>query len=428
MGYALRRLGVSGVFAMLTDIRIRKEKPRDKPFKIADGGGLFLYVSPSGGKLWRFRYSFGGKEKLLSIGQYPTISLLDARKQRDEAKAALRDGKDPGATKKLQKLAATRATETSFEGLAREWFELNRSQWVERHASDVIGSLEKEIFPVLGQVQIKDIKAPDVIAVLRPIEDRGAKDTARRIRQRMSSVFVYAIATGRAEIDPAAMVAKAMAPLKKGRQPAVTDLRAAREMLTKVDAESAHPVTKLAIRILALTAVRPGTLAATPWHEWANIEEDPVWQIPAARMKMRLHHKDDEARDHLVPLSKQALDAIHALKIVTGRGPLAFPNARHSHKPMSENAMGYLLNRSGYHGRHVPHGFRSTFSTVMNEKFPADRAVIDFMLAHVPKDDTEAAYNRALYLPRRKELAQMWADLLTDGLVPAAELLNGPRR
>ncbi len=413
---------------MLTDIRIRKEKPRDKPFKIADGGGLFLFVSPSGGKLWRFRYTFGGKEKLLSIGQYPDVSLLQARSERDEAKAMVRAGKDPSATKKLRKLAGANAGETSFEGLSREWFELNKPQWVERHADDVIASLEKEIFPVLGKVQIKDITASDVIAVLRPIEGRGAKDTARRIRQRMSAVFVYAISTGRADSDPAAMVQKAMAPMKKGRQPAITDLAKAREMLQKVDAETAHPVTKLALRILALTAVRPGTLATTPWLEWSEAETDPLGQIPSERMKLRLQYKDDEARDHFVPLSRQAVEAITALRQLSGRGPLAFPNARHSHKPMSENAMGYLLNRAGYHGHHVPHGFRSTFSSVMNERFPADKAVIDLMLAHVPKDKVEGAYNRARHLERRKELAQEWANLIAADLVPAADLLIGKRR
>jgi integrase len=409
-------------------MRIRKEKPRDKPFKIADGGGLFLYVSPSGGKLWRFRYTFGGKEKLLSIGPYPDISLLDARGERDGAKGMLRAGKDPSATKKLRKLAGVNAADTSFESLSREWFELSKSQWVTRHADDVINSLEKEIFPVLGKVQIKDITASDVIAVLRPIEGRGAKDTARRIRQRMSSVFVYAISTGRGEADPAATVQKAMAPLKKGRQPAITDLAKAREMMARVEAEVAHPVTKLAIRILALTAVRPGTLAGTPWFEWANIADEPLWQIPAERMKLRLHYKDDEARDHLAPLSRQAVEAIEVLRQISGRGPLAFPNARHAHKPMSENAMGYLLNRAGYHGHHVPHGFRSTFSSVMNERFPGDAAVIDLMLAHVPKDKVEGAYNRALHLERRKQLAQEWADLISANFVPAADLLTGRRR
>ncbi|WP_417426263.1 tyrosine-type recombinase/integrase [Hoeflea sp.] len=414
---------------MLTDIRIKKEKPRDKPFKIADGQGLFLYVSPSGGKLWRFRYQFGGKEKLLSIGKYPDVTLLAARAARDEAKAALRDDRDPGVAKKLRKIAGVSNSAETFEAIAREWYELNKSQWVARHAADVITSLEKEIFPTLGALPIKQITPPEVIAVLRIIENRGAKDTARRIRQRMSAVFVYAIATGRGEHDPAATVQKAMAPLKKGRQPAITDLSDAQEMLARVDAETAHPMTKLAIRILALTAVRPGTLTGTPWQEWQDLDADaPTWRIPAERMKLRLHHKDDDNRDHLVPLSRQAIEAITALRQLSGRSPLAFPNARHVHKPMSENAMGYLLNRAGYHHKHVPHGFRSTFSSIMNERFPADKPIIDLMLAHTPKDKVEGAYNRALHLDRRRELAEIWADMIARDLAPAGELLHGRRR
>ena len=414
---------------MLSDTEIRKAKPADKPYKMTDGGGLHVFVSPAGGKLWRYRYQFGGKEKLLSLGSYPALSLAAARVARDEAKEILRGGRDPSVTKKLRKLAGVTDSVNTFEAIAREWYELNKSQWAERHAHDVLVSLERDVFPALGNIPIKDISAQDALALLRKIENRDAKETARRIRQRMSAVFVYAIATGRGENDPAAVVKGAMAPMKKGRQPAITDLDQARAMLAKAEAEPAHPVTKLALRILALTAVRPGTLTATPWSEWADLDQnEPVWQIPAERMKLRLQHKDDEARDHLVPLSRQAVEAIAALRTISGRGPLAFPNTRHAHKPMSENAIGYLLNRAGFHHKHVPHGWRATFSTVMNERFQADRAVIDLMLAHVPKDKVEGAYNRALRLNRRRELAQLWADLILEEARPASELLVGPRR
>jgi integrase len=410
---------------MLTDIVARKAERREKQYKLYDSGGLHLVVTPAGGKLWRMRYQFGGKEKLLSFGPYPEISLASARDARDDARATLRQGRDPGIAKRVRKLEAVSGDGT-FEAIAREWYELNKSQWVARHASDVIESLEKEIFPTLGCAPVNEITAPDVLAVLRPVENRGAKETARRIRQRVSAVFQYAIASGRAQLDPASMVKKAMAPMKKGKQPAITDLDKAREMLRTAEAETAHPVTKLALRILALTAVRPGTLATTPWAEWP-VGCD-VWHIPAIRMKLRLHYKDDESRDHLVPLATQAAEAIEALRQVSGRGPLAFPNTRHAHKPMSENAMGYLLNRAGYHHKHVPHGFRSTFSTIMNERFPADRYIIDLMLAHVAAGETEGAYNRAKHFARRKELAQIWADLICEGLQPAAQLLDGPRR
>ncbi|TIW28756.1 MAG: DUF4102 domain-containing protein [Mesorhizobium sp.] len=410
---------------MLTDVAARKAEKREKAYKLYDAGGLHLVVAASGGKLWRMKYQFGGKEKLLSFGPYPEVTLAAAREARDEARTQLRAGKDPSIAKKIRKLEAVSGDGT-FETIAREWYALNKEHWVARHASDVIESLEAEIFPILGGSPIKDISAADVLACLRPIEKRGAKETARRIRQRMSAVFVYAVASGRADNDPAAMVKKAMAPMKKGKQPAITDLDKAREMLAKAESETAHPVTKLALRILALTAVRPGTLAATPWAEWPAGSD--LWQIPAERMKLRLQHKDDEARDHFVPLSRQTIEAIDALRTISGRGPLAFPNTRHAHKPMSENAIGYLLNRAGYHSKHVPHGWRATFSSVMNERFRPDKPVIDLMLAHTPKDKVEGAYNRALHLERRKELAQIWADLILEGARPAAELLVGPRR
>jgi integrase len=218
-----------------------------------------------------------------------------------------------------------------------------------------------------------------------------------------------------------------MGHVVKGRQPAVTDLDDARTMLAKAEAEPAHAVTKLALRLLALTALRPGALIGTPWLEFDNIS-DTVWRIPAARMKLKKNQKTDESRDHFVPLPTQALDVIDVLRTLTGDGPLVFPNTRHGHKKMSENAIGYLLNRAGYHHKHVPHGWRSTFSTVMNERYPADRAVIDLMLAHTPDNKVEGAYNRAAYLKRRRELSQIWADLILKNAKPAASLLAGPRR
>ncbi len=412
----------------LTDAQIRSVKS-EKPKKMWDGDGLSLFISAAGGKLWRYRYTFGGKEKLLSLGQYPALSLSAARAARNDAKAILKSGRDPSVVKKLGRLATVAASANTFEAIGREWYELQKPQWTERHADDVLTSLERDVFPALGSIPIDDIAAANVLALLRPIEKRGAKETARRIRQRMSAIFVYAISSGRAQNDPAAIVKGAMAPMVKGRQPAVTDLDEARAMLRKAEAEKAHPVTKLALRLRALTVVRPGTLATTPWAEWADLDADqPIWHIPAERMKMRKQHKDDEARDFLVPLSTQAVDAIATLRVLTGRGPLAFPNSRFAHKPMSENAIGYLLNRAGYHHKHVPHGWRATFSSVMNELYPADRHVIDLMLAHVPKDKVEGAYNRARYLDRRRELAQAWADLLLKDAVDPVDLLLGPRR
>jgi integrase len=237
----------------------------------------------------------------------------------------------------------------------------------------------------------------------------------------MSAVFVYGIASGICQADPAAIVKGAMAPLIKGRQPAIVDLDEAREVLRRAEEEPAHPVTKLALRLLALTAVRPGEIRGASWHEFERLDgREPLWRIPALRMKMK--------QEPLVPLSRQAVAVIAAVRSLTGRGPLVFPNARHALRPMSENAIGYLLNRAGYHSRHVPHGWRATFSTIMNERYQHDRQVIDLMLAHAPKDKTEAAYNRAAHMPRRRELAQAWSDLLLADMPEPASLICGARR
>lgn len=411
---------------MLTDTAVRKAKAQEKPYKLSDTGGLFLLVTPPGGRLWRFKYRIDGKEKLLAIGRYPDVSLADARKARDRAKELLSEGRDPSVAKQLNRFEIRRQAEDTFEKVAREWHEVNKVQWTDVHSRDVIRSLERDAFPKIGVLPIAEIDAPTVLELLRGIEKRGSGETARRIRQRISAVYTFAIASGRATNDPAALVVGAMAPVMKGRQPAITDLEEARQIIRDVDATPGHPVTKLAIRLLALTAVRPGVIGSTPWHELP--QGATLWTVPAERMKLIKRLKNDPNRDHIVPLSRQAIETIEAVRTITGRGPMVFPNNRHAHKPMSENAMGYMLNRAGYHSRHVPHGWRSTFSTIMNERFPADRAIIDFMLAHVPKDEVESAYNRALYLDRRAELAQIWADLLMDGLPPPMTLTTLPRR
>ncbi|MBO3760336.1 integrase arm-type DNA-binding domain-containing protein [Ciceribacter sp. L1K22] len=415
--------------AGLTDLQVRKAQPAEKPFRMADEKGLFLFVTPAGAKLWRLRYRRDGKEQTLSLGAYPDMTLAEARTAADQARGVLKAGKDPALVKKIDKLVQQRQNGETFEPIAREWHDLQNSKWAPIHASDVLTSLESDVFPAIGSLPIRDIDETIVLATLRVVEKRGAVETARRLRQRISAVFCFAIATGRANRDPAAVVKGALAPLVPGRQPAVVSLDEARLMLRRVEDTPSHPVTKLAVRLLALTVPRPGTLAKTPWAEFDEIDDaDPVWVIPAERMKLKQRHKGNEAFDHVIPLSRQALEVIDALRALTGSGPYVFPNARHAHRPMSENAMGYLLNRAGYFQRHVPHGFRATFSSVMNERFPADRYIIDAMLAHVPKDKVEAAYNRAQHLKRRRELAQEWADLILKDAPSAAELLGGPRK
>ena len=405
---------------MLTDAGVKAAKPKERAYKLTDGGGLVLFVAPTGSKLWRMRYTYGGKEKLLSFGPYPEVSLSQARDERDAAKKLLRAGKDPGLEKKLVRAAGGDSSRT-FEAIARDWHKRNAPTWTERHALDVLGSLETDVFSTLGALPITEITAPMVLGVLRAIEERPALETARRVRQRMSAVFVYAIALGIGENDPAAIVRGAMAPMVKGRQPAITNLAEARQVLADVEAIAAHPTTKLANRLLALTVVRPGELRAARWVEFEGLDSpEPLWWVPPERMKMK--------KEHLVPLSRQAVAVLAAVRPLTGRCPLVFPSTRHAHHPMSENAIGYLLNRAGYHSRHVPHGWRATFSSVMNEAHRPDRHVIDLMLAHAPQDKTEAAYNRALHMTRRRELAQEWADTLLEGAADLAEVVAGRRR
>jgi integrase len=254
------------------------------------------------------------------------------------------------------------------------------------------------------------------------------------VRQRISAVFVYAIAQGITETDPAEKLGAVLKPLRKGRQPAITDLAPLRKMIKAAEDDPARPVTRLALRLLALTAVRPSELRGARWDEFEDLNGKlPLWRIPAARMKGDLDRKEELGGDHLVPLTPQALAVLRALWPLTGEGPLLFPGNRHGHKPMSENAIGYLLNRAGYHGHHVPHGFRAAFSTIMNEWAERegkehDRKIIDLMLAHIPKEKVEGAYNRAAYMPRRRELACVWADMLSEGLPDPVVLIDRPAK
>ncbi len=286
----------------------------------------------------------------------------------------------------------------------------------------------------MGDLPIKSITPPMVLELLKAIEYRGAVETAHRIRQRMSAIFVFGIASGLTDNDPAAIVQRALKPIKKGRRPAVRRIDVARQLLAEAEAARAHPITKLGSRLLALTAVRPGMIRFAEPAEFEGLDTDePIWRIPAAKMKGVLEQKEDDAFEFMVPLSRQAVDVVRvALAFIRG-GPYLFPNTHDAHRPMSENSISYLYARQpGVRGRLVPHGWRSTFSTIMNERAiaqdrPGDRAIIDLMLAHKP-EGVEALYNRAAYMGRRRQLAQDWADLLTVGLVPAEQLLIGPRK
>lgn len=428
---------------MLTDVKVRKAVAGDKDYKLADAHGLYLLVRPNGSRLWRMKYRAHGKEKLLSFGAYPDVSLTEARDLRDAARKAVREGLDPAMEKKRRVMVNRDQAAQTFEVVARQWHEMQRGRWAPVHADDVIRSLDRDVFPDLGALPIASIDAPLVLSTLRKVERRGSIETAKRVRQRMSAVFVFGISEGICTGDPAAIITKALKPKpKKRRQPAITDIAELQRLLTATEASGASPVTLLASRLLALTAVRPGMVRGVQWTEFLNVpwgtdDEAPeaMWHVPAERMKLIAERKDEDAFDMLVPLSPPAVDVLRAVRRLTGNTKLVFPGQRHAHRPLSENAIGYLYNRAGWHGRHVPHGWRAAFSTIMNERaklagIAGDREVIDLMLGHIPEgtSGSEGAYNRALYMPRRIELAREWGALLMDGLVPAADLLTVERR
>lgn len=422
---------------MLTDVQIKKAKGAEKPYKLSDSGGLYLLVSKTGNRSWRLKYRFGGREKLLTFGSYPDVTLIKARELRDTAKATLRDGRDPGVEKKQAAAARTLASSNTFEACARDWFALNQPRWGDWHANNVITSLEADLFPAIGAMPIKDITEAILLDALRKVENRGAIETAHRLRQRASGIFAFAAAGGLRSGDPAAVVKSLLKPKPKStKQPALTDLNDCRQLIWDVEAERASPITKIANRIIALTAVRSAVQRNARWSELEGLDGDePIWRIPPEGMKLALKLKDDVSYEHIVPLSRQAVEAFEAIRPLTGHLPYIFPNERYAHRPMSENAVRALMIRAAggiYRHRHCPHGWRSSFATIMNdwrrrEGRPDDREVINLMLAHVSEDKVEGAYNRAAHMERRRELAQIWADMLFEDVGLASDLLEGPR-
>lgn len=432
---------------MLTDAKIKAARPRETAYKLVDAGQLFLHVTPAGGRHWRMNYTYGknakGKpaQKTLTFGPYPALTLLDARRRRDEAKEQLRAGRDPAVERRVASKTRALESENTFETVARRWYGLRLPTWSTVHAADVLRSLERDAFPAIGDLPITSIESPKLLEMLNAVEQRGAIETAHRLRQRLSDIFVYAIAAGVAKADPAASLGKALHRKPRAKQqPSIIDrirdhdeqLKAVRQMLIDCEDERCRAATKLALRLLALTAVRPNEIQHARWDELEDFDgAEPLWRIPAVRMKGDQDRKADENGDHLVPLSTHAVAVIRALRPLTGGYQLMFPSERHVHRPISENTLRALLIRAGYYQRHVPHGFRAAFSTIMNG-WPArekdDRAVIDLMLAHVPKDKVEGVYNRAAYLPRRREIAQAWGDMLVGDLCAPEEHVGKPIR
>ena len=392
----------------LSDAKVRNTKPSGKPYKISDGDGLFLLVTPSGSKYWRLKYFFAGKEKLLALGVYPEISLSDAREKRIQARKILAAGGDPGDVKKESKRQLALKVENSFELVAREWFEKRKKEWKANTVKTIFNRLENDILPKLGKRPVAEITAPEVLSMLRAIEGRGALDMAKRAMQTSGQVFMYAIATGRAVRNPVPDLKGALetAPSKHRAYLKADELP---EFLEKLETYDGHPETKLALCVLMLTFVRTIELRAAEWRE-VDLKK-AEWRIPAARMKMK--------EEHIVPLSSQAVALLEQLKKYTGNRQYLFPNQQKLSGFMSENTILYALYRMGYHSRATGHGFRSTASTILNENgFPPD--VIERQLAHGERNKVRAAYNHAQYLPERRKMMQWWGDYL-DGVSPSGQ-------
>lgn len=410
----------------LTDTAIRNAKPgvtpagksTDKPYKLGDAGGLYLEVAPAGGKWWRLKYRYDGKEKRLSLGVYPDVSLKDARQRRDDARKLLADGVDPGENRKAAKAAKTERAANSFEVIAREWFAKNSASWASNHGDRIIRRLERDIFPWIGGKPIAEITAPQLLAVLRRIEERGAVETAHRAHQNCGQVFRYAIATGRAERDPSPDLKGALPPVKQTHHAAITDPMHIAELLRAMDDYQGHFVTRCALRLAPLFFVRPGELRKA---EWAEIDLDKAeWNIPAERMKMR--------EPHLVPLSTQAMAILQELYALTGGGRYVFPGARTNGRPMSDNAILAALRRMGFAKDEMSgHGFRAMARTILDEVLAVRPDFIEHQLAHAVRDPNGRAYNRTAHLAERRKMMQQWADYL-DKLKAGAEVISLPSK
>lgn len=397
----------------LTDLQVSRAKPQAKQWTLFDGGGLYLLITPSGGKLWRFKYRYNGKEKLLSFGAYPELSLADARQRREAARKLVANGSDPSEVKKVRKAAKVAVDENSFEVVSREWHSKFSGTWSPSHAKTTLRRLELDAFPMMGARPIGEIKAPDLLAMLRRIESRGALETAHRVRTICGQIFRYAVATGRAERDPAADLKGALPPYKKSHLAAITDPAKVAELLRAIDGYQGSIVVKSALQLASLVFVRPGELRQA---EWAEIDLDGgEWNIPADRMKMN--------ESHLVPLSKQAVDLLQELYVLTGRSMYVFPSARSNARPMSNNAVNAALRRMGFEKDEMTgHGFRAMARTILDEVLQFRVDYIEHQLAHAVRDPNGRAYNRTAHLVERKKMMQAWADYL-DGLKAGAKVI-----
>lgn len=396
---------------LLSALEVKKATSAGKAVaKLPDGGGLYLFVNKDGSKYWRMRYWFDQKEKLLSLGVYPQISLAEARTKRDDILAMLKDGIDPGVQRKADKAAAALNAANTFEAVAREWYGKQVHTWAASHALDVKRRLESNIYPILGARPIADLEAPDILAAVRKIEARGSTDLAHRVLGVVGQVLRYGIATGRGKRDHTADLKGALTPHVKANQHAVPE-KSLPQLMRDISGYDQAPIngdkqTRIALQLLALTFVRTSELIGAVWDEM-TLPDDPakggLWVIPGARMKGK--------KDHMVPLAPQAVALLHELKVIAGDSEYVLPG-RNPAKPISNNTLLFALYRLGYRGKQTGHGFRAIASTHLNESNLFEPDWIERQLAHVPANQVAAAYNRALYLPHRQKMMGYWADHL----------------
>ncbi|BDI07127.1 tyrosine-type recombinase/integrase [Sphaerotilus microaerophilus] len=408
---------------MLTDADCRNAIcPEGKPrARLADAGGLYLEVTPNGARRWFVKYRFGGKEKRLAVGNYPGVSLKDARKARDEARKTRERGADPVQARQIERATASTNSATTFEAVAREFHHTKAGGWSTSYAEKWLRLVEKDLFPWLGTLPLADVSAPVLLAALRRTEARGAHNTAHELRQYAGQVFRYGVATGRCERNPTADLAGALKPLQVKHMAAVLDPAGVGALLRNISGYAGHPLTRAALALSALLFQRPGNIRAM---EWGELDTDAaLWTIPAAKMKRTVHGKVN-GRPHLVPLAPQALAILEELRPLSGRGRFVFPSLLGDGECMSENTIRAALRRMGYtNDEMTAHGFRAMARTLIGERLPGiHQDVIEAQLAHGKAGPLGMAYDRAEYMEQRRQMMQAWADYL-DRLRAGAQVL-----
>lgn len=396
----------------LTDTAIRNAKPADKPVRLFDGGGLYLEIAPSGGKWWRLKYRFGGKEKRYSLGVYPEVTLATARKKRDEAREKLAAGIDPGEAKKAEKRASLLAAANSFEVVARGWMDERKTTVEPAQHAKTLARMENDVFPWLGKRPIAEIDAPEILVVLKRVDGRGARFTAHRIRSEISRVFRYGIKEGHCKADPARDLVDAIPPAQTTHFASITEPEKVGEMLRAFDGFTGTFPVLCALKLAPMLFVRPGELRKA---EWAQFDLDKgEWRYFVNKTKT----------DHLVPLAVQAVTILRELHALTGEGVYVFPGARDRNRPMSEAAINAALRRLGYDTRTeiTGHGFRAMARTILHEELEEKPEVIEHQLAHTVPDSLGRAYNRTKFIKARRSMMQQWADYL-DKLKAGAEII-----